>query len=216
MMNQKQWGYAGGKDDEDPHVGVETFEDSSGGLWRTSTPSDTERYWDEDLVSWVVKDPITGNWYKSLKQYNLPEAAVVTPSRRQKLDHPLIWKDVANKNFTNTINEKAIRNTTPTTEALSAITGGAVNLNRLSASQNLRLGYDLLTGNFEDAGRGLVYGNSGLVSKKFEEEHPYWSMAINGATDTLGGIATVAAINRAKFPILTRPKSFTASSDGLL
>lgn len=74
--------YASGKDDGEPYVGVETFEDSSGGLWRTSTPSDTERYWDEDLVSWVVKDPITGNWYKSLREYDLPEEATVIGHRK--------------------------------------------------------------------------------------------------------------------------------------
>lgn len=64
----------------------------------------------------------------------IPEPAVVTPSARQKLDRPLIWKDVVNNLYVDTPEEKAVRNTTPTTEALSAITGGAINLNRLSAS----------------------------------------------------------------------------------
>lgn len=47
-------------------------------------------------------------------------------------------------------------------------------------------------------------------------------MAINGVTDTIGGLATVAAINRTKFPIAAwrsrslRPKGFEASADGAL
>jgi len=40
-------------------------------------------------------------------------------------------------------------------------------------------------------------GNNGLVSEKFAQEHPYWSMGINGVGDAvaLGGIANASKIN---------------------
>lgn len=64
--------------------------------------------------------------------------------------------------------------------AFNAVTGGI--FNRLSPVQNLRFGYDLLTGD-KNALNGYVYGNNGIVSDAFAQEHPYLSMLYNGVAD---------------------------------
>lgn len=154
--------YSGGKDDD-------TYAD----IWLNGN-----RYtYDQNAQRYVNSD------YQPVQfaQGGILPEAVVTPSTRWKLDNPVKWKDIASNLYVDTPKEMAVRNTTPTMEALNAITGGM--LNRLSASQNLRFGYDLLTGNFADAGRGFVYGNNGVVSDSFAQQHPYWSMLINGAAD---------------------------------
>lgn len=53
-------------------------------------------------------------------------------------------------------------------------------INRFSPTQNIRLTLDAVRGN------NVVdswMGNNGIVTDKFAENHPYWSMAINGVGD---------------------------------
>lgn len=73
-------------------------------------------------------------------------------------------------------------------ETTNALTGGV--MNRLSPTQNARLAYDTYQwakGNksWGDVANNMVFGNNGIVSNQFAKEHPYWSMAINGAGDIL-------------------------------
>ena len=42
-----------------------------------------------------------------------------------------------------------------------------------------------------------INGNNGIVSDKFAQEHPYWSLSINGATDVVTGVGTASLLNRA-------------------
>lgn len=42
-----------------------------------------------------------------------------------------------------------------------------------------------------------INGNNGIVSDKFAQEHPYWSLGINGATDVVTGVGTASLLNRA-------------------
>lgn len=63
-------------------------------------------------------------------------------------------------------------------EGVNVMSGGF--LNRLSPTQNLRLLYDIATGeNVIDS----WFGNNGIVSNQFTQNHPYWSLAINGIPD---------------------------------
>lgn len=55
-------------------------------------------------------------------------------------------------------------------------------LNRLSPTQDLRLLYDIATGeNVMDS----WFGNNGIVSNQFAQEHPYGALGINTAADIL-------------------------------
>lgn len=57
-------------------------------------------------------------------------------------------------------------------------TAGAIN--RFSPTQNIRLAIDAIKGNnIADS----WMGNNGIVTDRFAENHPYWSMAINGVGD---------------------------------
>lgn len=60
-------------------------------------------------------------------------------------------------------------------------------LNRLSPTQNLRLGWDFLKGEpILNGTNGSWWGNNGIVTNNFAKDHPYWSLFINGAGDGLG------------------------------
>lgn len=74
----------------------------------------------------------------------------------------------------------------PTMEAFNAVTAGM--LNRLSPTQNIRAVYDLAT-NPVKGFKGLINGNNGIVTDKFAQEHPFWSLGANLGGDiiTLGG-----------------------------
>lgn len=75
-------------------------------------------------------------------------------------------------------------------EGANVMSGGL--LNRLSPTQNIGLIIDAVQGdNIIDS----WFGNSGVVSDKFAQEHPYWSMAINGGTDAAGAGLTSFALN---------------------
>lgn len=69
---------------------------------------------------------------------------------------------------------------------INTVTGGV--LNRLSATQNARVLYDLgktVSGNMSisDFGKSLIEGNNGVVTDKFAKEHPYISTGINLGLD---------------------------------
>lgn len=75
-------------------------------------------------------------------------------------------------------------------EHLNATTGGL--LNRISPTQNARFVYDLFKGNPVFDYNNSWWGNSGIVSDDFAQQHPYISLAVNGLTD----IATAAGVPR--------------------
>lgn len=60
-----------------------------------------------------------------------------------------------------------------------AVTGGV--FHRLSPTQNARLLYDVATGG--DWRNSMIYGNNGVVSDQFAEEHPILATAINATGD---------------------------------
>lgn len=80
-------------------------------------------------------------------------------------------------------------------EGLNVMSGGT--LNRLSPTQNMRLLYDLMVGNpvFLKNGQlgGSWWGNNGIVSDEFAEEHPYLAATANGIIDL--GVAGVRPRN---------------------
>lgn len=63
-------------------------------------------------------------------------------------------------------------------EGVNVMSGGF--LNRLSPTQNIGLIIDTMQG---DNVMKSWFGNSGIVSDKFQQNHPYWSMVINGIGD---------------------------------
>jgi hypothetical protein len=94
-------------------------------------------------------------------------------------------------------------------KGFNALTLGG--LNNLSPTQWVRRYYDLnqlLASQVPGTKRTMTWsgfvnnwlnGNNGLVSEKFAQEHPYWSMVINGAGDAaaLGGASNASKINKA-------------------
>lgn len=66
-------------------------------------------------------------------------------------------------------------------DLINMASGGFIN--RISPSQNIRLLYDTLKGNDIFNNEGSWFGNSGIVSEQFAQEHPWLTMMINGATD---------------------------------
>ena len=99
-------------------------------------------------------------------------------------------------------NEKAdeyVNRVTPTAEDLLNI-GTLGGLNNLSPTQWARRAYDLrkaIKGNmsWNKFGNNWFYGNNGLVSDKYAQEHPYASAAINLAGD-IGAFGTFSALRK--------------------
>ena len=99
-------------------------------------------------------------------------------------------------------NEKAdeyVNRVTPTAEDLLNI-GTLGGLNNLSPTQWARRAYDLrkaIKGNmsWDKFGNNWFYGNNGLVSNKYAQEHPYASAAINLAGD-IGAFGTFSALRK--------------------
>ena len=99
-------------------------------------------------------------------------------------------------------NEKAdeyVNRVTPTAEDLLNI-GTLGGLNNLSPTQWARRAYDLrkaIKGNmsWDKFGNNWFYGNNGLVSDKYAQEHPYASAAINLAGD-IGAFGTFSALRK--------------------
>ena len=93
-------------------------------------------------------------------------------------------------------------------KGFNALTLGG--LNNLSPTQWARRYYDLnklLISQIPGSKRTMTWsgfvnnwlnGNNGLVSEKFAEEHPYWSMGINGVGDAvaLGGLANANKVKQ--------------------
>lgn len=76
-------------------------------------------------------------------------------------------------------------------KTMNAVTGGALNL--VSPSQVIGATGRLINdGDFGQFGRNLILGNNGIVTDKFAQEHPYWSLAANGVFDA-GSLGLVAA-----------------------
>jgi hypothetical protein len=70
---------------------------------------------------------------------------------------------------------------------MNAVTVGG--LNNLSPSQWARRVYDLVNGNLTVD--SWLNGNNGIVSNKFAQDHPYYSMLFNAVGDGLIGASTV-------------------------
>lgn len=78
-------------------------------------------------------------------------------------------------------------------DVTNALSGGI--LNRASATQNLRAAYDTykyLKGDItrSQLGNSIIYGNNGIVSDNYSNEHPIISSLLNFAGDVAGGIST--------------------------
>lgn len=99
-------------------------------------------------------------------------------------------------------NERAdeyVNRVTPTAEDLLNI-GTLGGLNNLSPTQWARRAYDLrkaIKGNmsWDKFGNNWFYGNKGLVSDKYAQEHPYASAAIN-LTGDIGAVGTFSALRK--------------------
>ena len=72
---------------------------------------------------------------------------------------------------------------TPDMETMNAVTGGALNL--ISPSQVV--GAAIHSDKPQDYFLNLLKGNSGIVTDNFHKEHPYYSIAANGALDAFTG-----------------------------
>ena len=68
-------------------------------------------------------------------------------------------------------------------ETMNAVTGGTLNL--LSPSQIIGAG--IHSDRPQDYFLNLIKGNNGIVTDKFAQEHPYWTIAANGALDAFTG-----------------------------
>lgn len=114
-------------------------------------------------------------------------------------------------------NEKAdeyVNRVTPTAEDLLNI-GTLGGLNNLSPTQWTRRAYDLreaIKGNmsWDKFGNSWFYGNNGLVSNKYAQEHPYASAAINLAGD-IGAFGTFSALRKLpKYAMLMKAENRAA------
>ena len=78
-------------------------------------------------------------------------------------------------------------------EGVNIMSGGL--LNRLSPTQNIGLAIDIAQGdNFWNS----WFGNSGIVSDNFTQNHPYWAAGINLVGDTGTYMSALRAINAAR------------------
>lgn len=92
------------------------------------------------------------------------------------------------------------------TNTLNAMTGGIGN--RLSPTQNVRAVYDLFDPSLstQDKINSIVYGNNGIVSNEFAQEHPILSFGVN----LIGDAATPKSLlNIAVKPRLAQVSSAT-------
>ena len=120
-------------------------------------------------------------------------------------------------------NEKAdehVNRVTPTAEDLLNI-GTLGGLNNLSPTQWARRAYDLrkaIKGNmsWDKFGNNWFYGNNGLVSDKYAQEHPYASAAINLAGD-IGAFGTFSALRKLpKYAMLMKAENRAAQEAAAL
>ena len=76
----------------------------------------------------------------------------------------------------------------PSLEALNAVTAGTLNW-VFSPTTAARILWDASQGNFEKAGKGVVYGNNGVFTDNYAAKHPWISLGGNMALDILSPLA---------------------------
>lgn len=123
------------------------------------------------LGNGVYKDKISG---KLLYNYDEIPTAEVTGHKKEKSINDN-WQAAYTKGVPSGTMASDM-------ETMNAVTGGILNLT--SPTQVLgATGRLIKNGDIGQFGRNLILGNNGIVTDKFAQEHPYWSMAANGAFD---------------------------------
>lgn len=120
----------------------------------------------------VYKDKISG---KLLYNYDEMPTAEIVGHKKEKSINDNLQKAYA----------KGIPSGTMASdmETMNAVTGGALNL--ISPSQVV--GAAIHSDKPQDYFLNLLKGNSGIVTDNFNKNHPYWSIAANGAFDAFTG-----------------------------
>lgn len=120
----------------------------------------------------VYKDKISG---KLLYNYDEMPTAEIVGHKKEKSINDNLQKAYA----------KGIPSGTMTSdmETMNAVTGGALNL--ISPSQVV--GAAIHSDKPQDYFLNLLKGNNGIVTDNFNKNHPYWSIAANGAFDGFTG-----------------------------
>ena len=145
---------------------------------------DGDRRFDEKKGTWRMTNDqvISGTAFrKDGKVYiDQGDGNVVQVDDSDHIIYPLQYSSVFDGSLDNTVN------------TINAMTGGVTN--RLSPTQNARMLYDtyqLLNGNLsgEDWRNSLIYGNNGIVTDTFAQEHPYLTAGINLLGDASAGLS---------------------------
>lgn len=140
----------------------------------------------------VYKDKISG---KLLYNYDeMPTAEVVGHKKEKSINDN--WQKAYAKGIPSGTMASDM-------ETMNAVTGGA--LNWTMPSQLIGATGRLINDrDFGQFGRNLILGNSGIVTDNFHKEHPYWSIAANGAFDAFTGrsLYNINRLNQTK-PLLT-------------
>ena len=120
----------------------------------------------------VYKDKISG---KLLYNYDeMPTAEVVGHKKEKSINDN--WQKAYAKGIPSGTMASDM-------ETMNAVTGGGMNL--ISPSQII--GAAIHSDKPQDYFLNLLKGNSGIVTDNFNKEHPYWSIAANGAFDAFTG-----------------------------
>lgn len=120
----------------------------------------------------VYKDKISG---KLLYNYDeMPTAEVVGHKKEKSINDN--WQKAYAKGIPSGTMASDM-------ETMNAVTGGALNL--ISPSQVV--GAAIHSDKPQDYFFNLLKGNSGIVTDNFNKNHPYWSIAANGAFDAFTG-----------------------------
>lgn len=138
-----------------------------------ATPKQVSERLESTKTKGVYKDKISG---KLLYNYDeMPAAEVVGHKKKKSVND--YWQEAYAKGTPSGTMSADL-------ETANAVTGGTMNL--LSPSQIV--GAAIHSDRPSDYFLNLMKGNNGIVTDKFNEEHPYWSMATNGIFDaaTLG------------------------------
>lgn len=120
----------------------------------------------------VYKDKISG---KLLYNYDeMPTAEIVGHKKEKSINDN--WQKAYAKGIPSGTMASDI-------ETMNAVTGGALNL--INPSQVI--GAAIHSDKPQDYFLNLLKGNNGIVTDNFSKEHPYYSIAINGALDAFTG-----------------------------
>ena len=167
------------------------FKDENGqereGYWFTDDADGKQTLTVQDKGGqWRLVSPQSDGTYKTVGDINFMGNQNLTGENGEELTVTPQGASWQNNNY-RSAHDGSLSNFIETTNAL---TGGIIN--RLSPTQNARLAYDTYQwarGNksWGDVANSMVFGNNGIVSNQFAEEHPYWSMAINGIGDAVAG-----------------------------